>query len=327
MRKLTIALGEYPHVNALLRGEVALDGYGLEPLEVRPIIGAYRRMIRDLEFDICELAPVTYVMALEAGIPITAIPVFLNRRFHHGDIQCAPGSSIHVPSDLSGRRMGVRAYSVSTGVWARGMLAEEYGVDHGSITWVVDDDDHVEGHLPPNLERVSDGRSLGELLRGSEIDAALSGNAGTGRAGAPRAGWTAVAEPELGADGIAEAPYPLFPHADLIASDYYLRTGICPLHSLIVVKRSLVDADPELPTKLYDAFVQSKRRQLDADPGWTEMKPLHAQSRLVGGDPIPYGRDSNTPSLNALLRYSRDQGLLDGSVNGALFAEGEYADN
>ena len=324
MRKLTIALGEYPHVNALLEGAVTLDGYELEPIEVRPIIGAYRRMIRDLEFDICELAPVTYVMALEAGIPITAIPVFLNRRFHHGDIQCAPGSSIHVPSDLTGRRMGVRAYSVSTGVWARGMLAEEYGVDNDSITWVVDDDDHVEGHLPSNLERIGDGRSLGQLLRESDIDAALSGNAGTGRAGAPREGWTAVAEPEPGAE---DAPYPLFPYADLIASDYYLRTGIYPLHSVIVLKRSLVDADPELPTKLYRAFVESKRRQRNADPEWTAMSHLHVQAQLTGGDPIPYGPESNAPSLDALVRYSRDQGLLDHAVNGEMFAEGEFPDN
>src|ERR1700748_2975688 len=102
MRKLSIALGDYPHATALLEREVTLDGYELEPVDVRPIISAYRRMIRDLEFDVCELAPVTYVMALEAGIPITAIPVFLNRRFHHGDIQCAPRSEVHVPADLTG---------------------------------------------------------------------------------------------------------------------------------------------------------------------------------------------------------------------------------
>ena len=324
MRKLTIALGEYPHVDAMLAGEVTVDGYELEALEVRPIISAYRRMIRDLEFDVCELAPVTYVMAREAGIPIIAIPVFLNRRFHHGDIQCAPGSLIHVPSDLSGRRMGVRAYSVSTGVWARGMLAEEYGVDNDSITWVVDDDDHVEGHLPANVERVRDGRSLGQLLRQSDIDAALSGNAGTGRAGTPREGWTAVAEPPPGAQ---DAPYPLFPYADLIAGDYYLRTGIYPLHSMIVLKRSLVDADRELPTKLYTAFVESKRRQRDADPDWSSMPRLHDQSQLIGSDPIPYGHTSNAPSLDALVRYSRDQGLLPGSINGDMFAEGDYPDN
>ena len=194
MTKLTTVLGEYPQVCSLLSGDVPLAGYAIEAVEVRPIISAYRRMIQALEFDICELAPVTYLMALQAGLPITAIPVFLNRRFHHGDVQCAAGSGIAVPTDLEGRRVGVRAYSVSTGVWARGVLSEEYGVDIDSITWIVDDDDHIDGRTPGNVRRVTDGRSLGELLRLAEIDAAFTGNAGTGRAGAPRPGWTSAAE-------------------------------------------------------------------------------------------------------------------------------------
>jgi 4,5-dihydroxyphthalate decarboxylase len=89
MKQLTTALGDYPHLRALLAGEVAIPGYELRPVEVRPIISAYRQMVRDLAFDVCELAPVTYLMALEAGVPITGIPVFLNRRFHHGDLRCA----------------------------------------------------------------------------------------------------------------------------------------------------------------------------------------------------------------------------------------------
>lgn len=324
MRQLSIALGDYPHVSALLEGEVKLDGYELEPVGVRPIIGAYRRMIRDLEFDVCELAPVTYLMALEAGIPIVGIPVFLSRRFHHGDIQCAPGSGVRVPTDLERRKMGVRAYSVSTGVWGRGVLAEEYGVDLSSITWVTDDEDHVGGHVPHNVVRVNDGRSLGEMLRTDEIAAAFGGNAGTGRAGAPRDGWTAVAEPEAGAD---DAPYPLLPYADLIASDYYLRTGIVPLHSIIVLKKELVQADPDLPSALYRAFAESKRLQLATDPDWTQQPRLHKLAQQIDGDPIPYGAERNAPSIDALVRYSRDQGLLDGTVNGSMFADGDYPDS
>ncbi|MET8664254.1 ABC transporter substrate-binding protein [Streptomyces tendae] len=326
MDKLTVVLGDYPHAQPLLDGDTAPEGYTVEPVEVRPVIGAYRRMIRDLEFDVCELAPVSYLMARQEGIPLTAVPVFLNRRFHHGDVQCATHSGIRVPRDLEGRRIGVRAYSVSTGVWVRGVLRDEYGVDIDTITWVVDDDDHIEGRVPANVERVTDGRSLGELLRAGEIDAALTGNAGTGRAGAPKAGWTAAAEPETAGD---DGPYPLFPEAATLAVDHYLRKGIYPLHSLVAVRSELVERDPELPTKLYTAFAETKRRHLEAHPGWSATPRLARQAQQLGGDPVPYGITANEPSLNAMVRFAKDQALLDADFPSdpkSLFAAGDYPD-
>ncbi|MEV0093766.1 ABC transporter substrate-binding protein [Streptomyces sp. NPDC050738] len=326
MDKLTVVLGDFPHAQAVLDGEAEIDGLLVDPVEVKPVIGAYRRMIRDLEFDVCELAPVSYLMARQEGIALTAIPVFLNRRFHHGDVQCAANSGIRVPRDLEGRRIGVRAYSVSTGVWVRGVLRDQYGVDIDTITWVVDDDDHIEGRVPANVERVTDGRSLGELLRTGEIDAALTGNAGTGRAGAPKAGWAATAAPEPTID---EGPYPLFPEAGTLAVDHYLRTGVYPLHSLISVRTELVERDPGLPTKLYAAFAESKRRHLAVAPGWSAVPRLGRQGRAIGGDPVPYGITANEPSLNAMVRFAKDQGLLDADFPAgltSLFAEGDYPD-
>jgi 4,5-dihydroxyphthalate decarboxylase len=326
MEKLSTVLGDYPHVRTLLDNTTTVAGHLIEEVQVRPVIGAYRRMIRDLEFDVCELAPVSYLMARQAGVPLTAIPVFLNRRFHHGDIQCGTHSGLRAPRDLEGRRVGVRAYSVSTGVWARGVLTTEYNVDIDRITWVVDDDDHVAGHVPANVERVTDGRSLGELLRVGEIDAAFTGNAGTGRAGAPRSGWAATAEPQAN-DG--DAPYPLFPEADVLAGDHYLRTGVYPLHSLIALRSDLVAANPSLPTALYAAFAEAKRQQVAADPDWTALPRFARQASLIGGDPVPYGVTANEPSLTALVRYSREQGLLDAGFpddTRALFADGDYPD-
>jgi 4,5-dihydroxyphthalate decarboxylase len=322
MQKLSTVLGDYPHAKHL-----TVPGYTVEEVQVRPVIGAYRRMIRDLEFDVCELAPVSYLMARQVGVPLTAIPVFLNRRFHHGDIQCAAHSGIRVPRDLEGRRVGVRAYSVSTGVWARGVLTEEYGVDIDKITWVVDDDDHVEGRVPSNVERVTDGRSLGELLRAGEIDAAFTGNAGTGRAGAPRSGWSAQQPEPRAADD--DAPYPLFPEDGVLAADHFLRTGIYPLHSVIALRSELVAADPALPTALYAAFAEAKRLRTAADPDWTELPRFARQAAQTGGDPVPYGVAANEPSLAALVRYSRDQGLVDADFPDdlrALFADGDYPD-
>jgi 4,5-dihydroxyphthalate decarboxylase len=336
MAKLSVALGNYRHVQALIDKSAPVKGHDIEEVQVRPIIGAYRRMIRDLEFDVCELAPVSYLMALQEEVPLTAVPVFLNRRFHHSDIQCAADSGIRVPKDLEGRRIGVRAYTVSTAVWVRGILSDEYGVDVDKITWVVDDDDHIEGHTPANVERVTDGRSLGELLRAGEIDAAFTGNAGTGRAGAPTAGWTASADPAATAAAVdagrpaavAEGgPYPLFAEADVLGADWYLRTGIYPLHSVIAIRSERVTEDPDLPTALYAALADSKRRQVATDPEWTELPRLGRQALQIGGDPIPYGIDTNDASLRALVRYSREQGLLGAdfpSDPARLFAEGAY---
>lgn len=326
MDKLTVVLGDFPHAQPLLDGDAEIDGFLVEPVKVKPVIGAYRRMIRDLEFDVCELAPVSYLMARQEGIPLTAVPVFLNRRFHHGDVQCAAQSGIRVPRDLEGRRIGVRAYSVSTGVWVRGVLRDQYGVDIDRITWVVDDDDHIEGRAPANVERVTDGRSLGELLRAGEIDAALTGNAGTGRAGAPKAGWTAATGPEPSGD---EGPYPLFPEAGTLALDHYLRTGVYPLHSLISVRTGLVERDPGLPTRLYAAFAESKRRHLAVQPEWSAVPRLQRQGRAIGSDPVPYGIKANEASLNAMVRFAKDQGLLDSGFPDdlpSLFAAGDYPD-
>jgi 4,5-dihydroxyphthalate decarboxylase len=191
---------------------------------------------------------------------------------------------------------------------------------------VVDDDDHIEGRTPANVERVTDGRSLGALLRAGEIDAALTGNAGTGRAGAPRAGWTATTE--AAADG-DDGPYPLFPEADTLAADHHLRTGVYPLHSLIALRSELVARDPDLPGKLYAAFAESKRRHLADRPDWSATPRLARQSGQIGGDPVPYGIGANTQSLAAMVRYAQDQHLLDPGFPTdprALFAEGDYPD-
>jgi 4,5-dihydroxyphthalate decarboxylase len=325
MTQLSVVLGDYAHSRPLLAGEVPVPGHRVRPVQVKPVIGAYRRMIRDLEFDVCELAPTSYLMALQAGVALTGIPVFLNRRFHHGDVQCGAKSGIRVPADLKGRRIGVRAYTVTTGVWMRGILRDEYGVDPDSVDWVVDDEDHIEGRTPANVSRVSDGRSLGELLSAGDLDAAFTGNAGTGRAGAPRAGWAAAAEQPAAEDG----PYPLFPDHEVLAVDWYLRTGVYPLHSVIAIKRELVQADPDLPTALYAAFAESKRLQVAADPEWTALPRLAKQGRQIGGDPIPYGAAANEASVRALVKFSRDQGLLDLNFPdepAALFAPGDYPD-
>ncbi len=118
-------------------------------------------MVRDLEFDMCEMAPTTYFIARAYGAPFTALPIFLTRRFHHRGLVVRGDSGIATPKDLEGKKVGVRAYSVTTGVWTRGILTNEYGVDPRKVTWVVDDEEHVtQLKLPPNVVHVPAGNRL-----------------------------------------------------------------------------------------------------------------------------------------------------------------------
>src|SRR6266571_4772075 len=128
---------------ALKDGSVTPQGFAFEFEEVDPLIRAFRRMVRELEYDVCELAFTTYLCAKAYGKPFTALPIFLVRGFHHGAIVCNTKAGIHEPRDLEGKKVGVnRGYAVTTGVWARGILADEYGVDLHRVTWVLSGDEH-----------------------------------------------------------------------------------------------------------------------------------------------------------------------------------------
>jgi 4,5-dihydroxyphthalate decarboxylase len=305
---LKIAIGDYPHTASVLSGEIAIAGVTPEFIEVKPIIGAFRRMVRNLEFDVCEMAPTTYLIARSRGAPFIALPIFVMRTFHHDGIVCAPNSGIATPKDLEGKRVGVRAYSVTTGVWKRGIMAEDFGLDPSKVTWVVDDEEAVPGmSLPPNVIRATEGRSLVSLFAAGELEAAFTGPAGIGRQGPPEAGWNAAAPPP-------EA-YGLFKNGAAQATDWHRRTGVYPHHGLIVVKESLLAEHPWLAESLYQAFLAAKDgfvaqlRAGDAPPS-PEAERYARLMTIVGDDPLPYGVTRNTPSIEALARYAAQQGLI-----------------
>lgn len=315
--RLTAAIGPHEHTEQLTSGAIKLPGYDVEFPAISPIIAAFRRMVRQLEFDVCELAPTTYLVARAAGVEITALPVFLTREFHFTNIVCGAGSGIEKPADLEGRRVGVRAYTVSTGVWARSLLRTEYGVDPNAITWIVDDEEHVESYaLPPNVIRAPHGASIASLFLAGELDAAFTGPAGIGRSGPPRAGWD-----QAGGDPSGRTHYPLFDNPGELERAYYQATGIYPLHGLVAVKRAVADRYPELCGLLRQAFDTAKQPFLDrlrsaspetsADPETRgEFAHYRALRSVVGDDPLPYGIDANRPSIDALLDAVVDQRIL-----------------
>src|SRR5690349_918708 len=160
---------------ALKEGAAKPAACELDFVEVDPLIDAFRRMVRGLEFDVSELALTTYLSAREHGKRFTALPIFLVRAFHHGAIVVNTKSGIRTPKDLEGRMVGVnRGYTVTTGVWARSILQHEHGVDLGKVTWVLSGDEHVaEYRPPPNVVPIAPGATIEGLLRGGELAAAI----------------------------------------------------------------------------------------------------------------------------------------------------------
>ena len=304
--RLSIAVADYGHTRSLKSGAVPIEGVEPNFIEVKPIIGAFRRMVRDVEFDVCEMAPTTYMIARALGAPFIAIPVVVMRRFHHGGFVVRPDSGIKVPKDLEGKKVGVRAYSVTTGVWTRGIFVNEYGLDSSKVTWVVDDEEHVTTlKLPPNVLHAPPGKSLADMMESGELQAGFTGNAGIGRSGSPTGGWSAQANADV---------YPeLIQNAAQAEADWYRRTGIYPIHGLIVIRTEVLWKHPWVARALYDAFVQAKRpyiESLKSGKGDSADDKKYRGLMPLVGDPLPYGLDANLRSIEAMLTYGLQQNLI-----------------
>ncbi len=308
--RLKIAVADYGHTRAIKSGAVPIEGVEPDFVQVLPIIGAFRRMVRDLEFDICEMAPTTYMIARALGAPFIALPIFLMRRFHHGGFVVRPDAGIKVPKDLEGRKVGVRAYSVTTGVWTRGIFVNEYGLNSTKVTWVVDDEEHVTAlKLPPNVVHAPAGQSLQSMMKSGAIEAGFTGPAGVGRAGPPISGW------DKAAAGAAETDiYPeLIADVEQVEADWHRKSGIYPIHGLIVVKDECIARYPFLPRALMDAFVAAKGPYLESLKRGQGDKPEDRRYRKflsLMDDPLPYGMTANRASIEALVTYSLQQELI-----------------
>jgi 4,5-dihydroxyphthalate decarboxylase len=283
---LKTAIGGYPHFEALKNGSVKADGVEFEQVEVTPIINAFRRMCRGLEFDVCEMAITTYLTAKRYHLPFTAIPVFPVRAFHHGAATYNVKSGIQKPSDLEGKKAGVRAYTVTTGVWARGILSSEYGVDLDKVSWILADEEHVQQFqydAPPNATYQL-GANLGQMLANGE----LAGGVGLGRSE-------------------SEDVKPLIPNANAAAAEWYKKTGVYPINHMIVLKDELMLQHPWLAPSLFEAFKAAKENWLKNASAEDLTK---ARGGIVEGDPYPYGVENNRKALETIIRYAAEQHIL-----------------
>ncbi len=211
-------LGDYPGTAALKRGEVRSDRVRLDFADVRPPSAGFKRVVRDLEFDVAELAITTFLMAKAAGKPLRLLPAVVVGRLQHSFLVHNAERGPLAPLDLLGRRVGVRSYSVTTGMWIRGILAQDHGVDPDRVTWVTFEDAHVaEFRDPPNVMRAPAGKDIVGMLLAGEIDAAVVGD------GKP-------SDARL---------RPLIPDAEAAARSWQRRTGAIQINHMVVVKDSV----------------------------------------------------------------------------------------
>ena len=278
---------------ALKDGAVRPRRYALEFQEV-PVIQAFRKMVRSLDFDVTEMAITTYLCARSFGKPFTALPVFLVREFHHSAIVRSATADITVPKDLEGRRVGVnRGYTVTTGVWARAILQDEYGVDLSRVTWVPSGDEHVAEFRPPgNVIPLTADASLAERVA----------------AGDPAAAVGIRPDPP----GVA----PLIPDAAEAGFRALRDRGLYPINHLLVVKDDLLDAHLDLAADLFSAYAEAKARYVSRlgdglvkDPTLADLMYMRVLD-ITGADPLPYGIEPNRAMLEYLIRHAVTQRIL-----------------
>jgi 4,5-dihydroxyphthalate decarboxylase len=283
---LKTAIGPYGHFAAIKDGSVKPDGVDFDFVEVTPILNAFRRMCRQLEFDISEMAITTYITAKAYGLPFTAIPVFPVRAFHHGAWVVNTKTGVKEPKDLEGKKVGMRAYTVTTGVWARGILQSEYGVDLSKVTCLLADEEHVDAFhkdAPPMAQY-----ELGVDLMAKLLEGELVAGVGVGRTE-------------------SEDIKPLIPNARAADAEAYKKTGVYPINHMVVVKDELLSANPNLAANLFEAFKAAKDAWMSKA---TDEEKKAAGHNIVEGDPLPYGVEANRPALEQIAAYALNQKIL-----------------
>lgn len=271
---LSAAFGAYPHTRALKEGRVGSDLLKLEFAEISPINRAFAPMVRERRFDVCEMAIGTFLQAKAYDVALTLLPIAVAARFQELALLCRVDSDIRGPSDLAGRRVGVRAYSQTTGLWLRGLLSDDFGIAPGDIRWTTFEGAHVLQDADPGfVERAAPGKELLTMLRTGELDAVIVGN-------------------DMPDDPLFRT---VFPDPAAAAEAFWSRRGFVPINHMIVLRTEIAEETPEIARELCRMFASAKA----AGP-----------SPPDGRDRAPIGRQAVEPSVILAARYADAQGLL-----------------
>lgn len=316
--KLTVACGDYEIVRALADGTVEADGIELTMLTGMGSRERHWRMARKREFDVCEVNIGGYLMGRDRGEKLTAIPVFLHRRFRHGFVFVNRDAGIDAPKDLIGKSIGGTNFQPASNIWMRGILEEHFGVPHRQCTWVVEREEDVEFAPPKDLRLVmiAPGKRLDVMLAEGEIPAMLSPDI-----------------PRLFLAGDKRIVR-LFADYKSIEIEYFKKTGIFPIMHVTAIKQDIVDKYPWVATNLVKAFDAAKAvayRRI-ANPrvvplAWVRTA-WEEEHDILGDDPWAYGlTDANRKNLQTVQRYCHQQGLI-GRVEplDTLFADTDLGD-
>ena len=272
--KLSTLLGNYPNTQALKSGAVRSDLVDFDFADVKVPNTAFKALVREAKFDVAELAIVTFLQAKTYGKPYALIPATVLGRGQHHTIAYNPERGPLKASELAGKRVGVRAYTVTTSAWVRGFLADDYGVDPAAIRWVSFEDPHLAEYKDPDfITRAPAGKTIAQMLLDGELDAAIVGDS--------------LPDPRL---------RPLIPDADIVARKWAEAHGGVPINHMVVVRTSIAKERPDVMKEIFRALRES-RNAASPPPGG----PL---------DPWRFGVEANRRSLEIIIDYSVRQKLI-----------------
>jgi 4,5-dihydroxyphthalate decarboxylase len=270
---LRTLLGDYPNTLALKNGDVRPSGIAFDFADVKVPNTAFKDVVRHLKYDVAELAIVTYFQAKAHGKPLALLPAVVVGMLPHPFLVYNAERGQIKPADLEGRRVGIRAYSVTTAAWIRGVLQNDHGVDLDSIKWVTFEDAHVaEYQDPPTAERAPAGKQLVKMLLDGEIDAGVVGGPD-------------LKEPRF---------HSVIANPNEAAQAWCQRHGALPINHMVLVKESLVKSNPEAVKEIYRVLRESKK----------------AAPAVTGLDTLQFGVEEIRPSLELIIDYSVQQKLI-----------------
>jgi 4,5-dihydroxyphthalate decarboxylase len=273
--KLHTLLQDKPWNLRLKRGELQSPIVQFNFDDVKEASDHFKPMVRQLAYDCGELAIVTYLQAKAYNKPLVLLPFVVSGNFHHKSIAYSAEKGELAPADLVGRRVGVRTYSQTTGVWVRGILQNEYGVDLDQVTWVTFDEAHLSEYSdPPNCQRAPRGKKLIDMLLDRELDAAILGS------NMPK-------DPRLKT---------LIPDADAAASAWWKKYGITPINHMFVVTESLSRARPDVVREIYRMLMAVRAEDPSPVPG------VPSQTLT--------GIEANRKSLDFVIDYAFQQQII-----------------
>ena len=300
--KLRVLTGEYESVRALREGAVTAEGIDLDFVPYPGTRQIHIMVHKGEDFDIGEYNAGAYMAKRCRGTPFTALPVFLHRRFRQGFVFVNVSKGIEKPADLIGKRVGGTNFAPAGNLWIRGILENDYGVPHRSITWVTerDEDAEFEYHQGLKVERIAPGGDLDDMLAAGELDAMISPNVARG---------IRERDPRIGR---------LFPNYKQVEIDYFKRTGIFPIMHVTTIREEIVDRHPWIVQSLTKAFDEAKKLAYKRliNPrivplAWYQTA-WEEEREILGSDPWEYGLSPiNRKNLETLIGYVHQQGLTD----------------